>query len=214
MLKIGQKAPAFSLPSTSGKTVSLADFAGQKVVLYFYPRDATPGCTREACDFRDRHAALKKSGTVVLGVSSDSIASHDKFREAQALPFELLSDPGNRTALAYGAFGEKMLYGRKIKGTIRSTFVIDETGKLIAAWSPVRVDGHAQAVLDALEHPPTETASAKPSRKLTPKKAAAKKAPSMKTPSMKATVKKVAQKKPSANSAVAKRSAKKKLSAR
>lgn len=210
MLKIGQKAPAFSLPSTSGKTVSLADFAGHKVVLYFYPRDATPGCTREACDFRDRHAALKKSGTIVLGVSSDSIASHDKFREAQALPFELLSDPSNRTATAYGAYGEKMLYGRKIKGTIRSTFVIDETGKLIAAWSPVRVDGHAQAVLDVLEHPPTESERAKPAKKTAPRKATASKPAGTK----KATVKKVAQKKPSANSAVAKRGATKRVPAR
>jgi len=153
MLRIGQTAPAFSLPSTSGRTVSLADLRGKRVVLYFYPRDDTPGCTREACAFRDHTQALAKSGAVVLGVSGDSLAAHAKFRGKYELPFELLSDAGNRVATAYGAYGEKLLYGRKIVGTIRSTFVIDEHGKLATLWSKVKVDGHVERVLAALAGP-------------------------------------------------------------
>ncbi|MBM3991099.1 MAG: thioredoxin-dependent thiol peroxidase [Planctomycetes bacterium] len=159
MLKLGQKAPAFSLPSTSGATVSLAALKGRKVVLYFYPRDNTPGCTTEACDFRDQHSALRKAGAVVLGVSSDSLKSHDGFRAKHALPFDLLVDAGSKVASAYGAFGEKLMYGRKVQGTIRSTFLIDEQGKLAAVWSPVRVQGHVEAVLAALT--PTAPAAAK-----------------------------------------------------
>lgn len=172
MPKIGQKAPSFSLPSTSGKTVSLGDFAGKKVVLYFYPRDATPGCTREACDFRDRHGAVLKTGAVVLGVSSDTLASHAKFRTAEKLPFDLLSDAGNAVAKKFGAFGEKTLYGKKSTGTIRSTFVIDEQGVVTAAWSPVRVDGHAEAVLAALSG--KSGSDAKPTKAAKPAKAASK----------------------------------------
>lgn len=149
MPKIGQKAPAFSLPSTSGATASLAAFAGKKVVLYFYPRDNTPGCTVEACDFRDRQTALAKAGVVVLGVSSDSLKSHDGFRKKHALPFDLLVDEGGATAKAYGAHGEKSMYGKKVLGTIRSTFLIDEHGRIAAIWSPVKVAGHAEAVLAA-----------------------------------------------------------------
>ncbi len=150
MPKLGQKAPAFSLPSTSGSKVSLGDFAGKQVVLYFYPRDNTPGCTVEACDFRDRDAALRKAGAVVLGVSSDSLKSHDGFRAKHGLPFDLLVDADNAVAKAYGAYGEKLMYGKKVMGTVRSTFLIDAAGKLAAIWSPVKVAGHAEEVLAAL----------------------------------------------------------------
>jgi thioredoxin-dependent peroxiredoxin len=153
MVKVGRPAPNFSLPSTSGKKVSLADFAGQKVVLYFYPRDDTPGCTTEACNFRDQHGRMKKAGAVVLGVSGDSLASHEKFRAKHELPFDLLVDEGNEVAKLYGAYGEKTLYGKKVVGTIRSTFVIDEQGKVVSAWSPAKVAGHADAVLAALGGP-------------------------------------------------------------
>ncbi|MBL8696187.1 MAG: thioredoxin-dependent thiol peroxidase [Planctomycetes bacterium] len=150
MLQPGDPAPEFSLPSTSGKTVTLQSLRGRKVVLYFYPKDSTPGCTREACDFRDRMALLQKAGAVVFGVSKDSLASHAKFIEAQELPFELLSDSDNAVGKAYGTFGEKIMYGKKVIGTIRSTFLIDEKGKLAAVWSPVKVDGHVDAVIAAL----------------------------------------------------------------
>jgi peroxiredoxin Q/BCP len=150
MATLHSSAPAFALPSTDGTTVRLDDLRGAPVVLYFYPRDDTPGCTREACDFRDRHARIAKTGARILGVSSDPLARHAKFREKYSLPFDLLVDEGNRVAKAYGAYGEKTLYGKKTLGTIRSTFVIDAKGKIAAKWSPVRVDGHADAVLAAL----------------------------------------------------------------
>jgi peroxiredoxin Q/BCP len=150
MPKLGQKAPAFSLPSTSGATVSLGDFAGKQVVLYFYPRDNTPGCTVEACDFRDRDAALRQAGAVVLGVSSDSLKSHEGFRSKHKLSFDLLVDADNAVAKAYGAHGEKLMYGKKVVGTIRSTFLIDASGRIAAVWSPVKVAGHAEEVLSAV----------------------------------------------------------------
>lgn len=150
MPKLGQKAPAFSLPSTSGTTVALRDYAGKQIVLYFYPRDNTPGCTIEACDFRDRDAKLRKAGAVVLGVSSDSLKSHDGFRAKHGLAFDLLVDADNTVAQSYGAHGEKLMYGKKVMGTIRSTFLIDAKGKLAAIWSPVKVAGHAEEVLAAV----------------------------------------------------------------
>ncbi len=170
MLKVGQRAPAFSVPSTSGKTVSLGDFAGKKVVLYFYPRDNTPGCTVEACDFRDNHAAAKKAGAIVLGVSSDSLASHAKFRTKFELPFDLLVDADNALAKSYGAFGEKSMYGRKYMGVVRSTFLVDERGAIAAIWSPVKIKGHAEEVLAAIRG---ETTDSKPSAKAAPKKSKA-----------------------------------------
>jgi peroxiredoxin Q/BCP len=150
-LTVGTKAPDFKLPSTEGKTVSLKELKGKKVVLYFYPKDDTPGCTREACDFRDNLARVKSEGALVYGVSKDTIASHDKFREKYELPFPLLSDDGNEVAKEYEAFGEKNMYGKKVQGTIRSTYLIGEDGKIAAVWSPVKVDGHVDNVLAALK---------------------------------------------------------------
>jgi peroxiredoxin Q/BCP len=151
MIKEGQKAPDFTLPSSEGKDVSLRGLRGKNVVLYFYPRDMTPGCTREACDFRDSQAKIKKVGGVVLGVSPDSVASHEKFKAQQKLNFPLLADTDKAVAKAYGAFGEKLMYGRKVKGMIRSTFVIDAEGIVRKVFPRVRVDGHADKVLEALE---------------------------------------------------------------
>ncbi len=149
-MEAGDKAPTFTLPSTEGGDKSLKDYAGKKLVLYFYPKDATPGCTREACDFRDNMARLKKAGAAVVGVSKDSLTSHAKFREKQALPFELLTDADNAVAKAYNAYGEKNMYGKKVMGTIRTTVLIDEKGKVMKVWSPVKVKGHVDQVLEAL----------------------------------------------------------------
>jgi peroxiredoxin Q/BCP len=150
MLKIGDPAPPFRLASTGGKEVSSSALKGRKFVLYFYPKDDTPGCTREACDFRDNLARLRKEGVEVYGVSKDSLASHQKFQAKYGLPFELLADEDNAVARSYGAFGEKNMYGKRILGTIRSTFVVDETGRIDAIWSPVKVDGHVDKVLGHL----------------------------------------------------------------
>jgi peroxiredoxin Q/BCP len=173
MLKLGDPAPDFALPSTSGDTIALKDLRGEKVVLYFYPRDDTPGCTREACDFRDNIARVAKHGARVLGVSKDKLASHDKFRAKYELPFELLSDADNAVAKKYGAYGEKKLYGKPIVGTIRSTFLIDEKGRIAGVWSPVKVDGHVDAVIAQL------SGGAAPST--APKRAAKKPAPRKRT---------------------------------
>ncbi len=150
MIAEGRKAPAFRLASSEGGHVSLADFKGKTVVLYFYPKDDTPGCTREACDFRDSQAALRQKGVVVLGVSADSIESHGKFKKKHKLNFPLLSDPDKAVAKAYGAWGEKTLYGRKSIGMIRSTFVIDGAGVVRKVFPKVKVDGHAEKVLEAV----------------------------------------------------------------
>jgi peroxiredoxin Q/BCP len=149
-LQPGEKAPDFRLPSTDGGELSLGDLKGKKVVLYFYPKDSTPGCTTESCDFRDRDEAIRAAGAVVLGVSKDSLASHEKFRAKYELPFTLLTDKESQVATAYGAFGEKNMYGKKVMGTIRSTFLIDEKGVIERTWSPVKVAGHAEAVLAAV----------------------------------------------------------------
>jgi peroxiredoxin Q/BCP len=150
MLKPGDKAPSFKLKTTAGGEISTPELKGRKYVLYFYPKDDTPGCTREACDFRDNLARLRKEGVEVLGVSKDSLASHEKFRKKYDLPFQLLSDEGNAVARAYGAYGEKTMYGKKVLGTIRSTYLIDEKGRVDAVWSPVKVDGHVDRVLEHL----------------------------------------------------------------
>ncbi len=145
-LSVGDKAPDFTAETDAGP-LSLKDLRGKKVVLYFYPKDNTSGCTREACDFRDAHAKLVKKGVVVLGVSPDSVKSHLGFKAKHKLPFTLVSDPDKAIANAYGAFAEKSMYGKKVMGIVRSTFVIDEKGKLAAIYSKVKVDGHVEAVL-------------------------------------------------------------------
>jgi len=150
MLNLGDKAPPFSLPSDEGGTVRLADLKGRKVVLYFYPKDDTSGCTTEACEFRDSWAAVKAAGAVVLGVSPDGIASHQKFRKKYKLPFPLLADEDHAVAEQYGAWGEKSMYGRKYRGILRSTFIIDEAGRLMKAFSKVKPKGHAAEVLAVL----------------------------------------------------------------
>lgn len=150
MVAEGSKAPAFELPSSDGKTVSLADFAGKTVVLYFYPRDATPGCTREATEFRDALKAFTKKGAVVLGVSKDTVASHCKFRDKYELNFPLLSDETGTVIEAYGAWGEKNLYGKKSMGILRTTVIIGKDGLVKKVFPKVKVDGHVDAVLAAL----------------------------------------------------------------
>jgi len=149
-LRAGDKAPPFQLPSTTGEDVSLASLHGRKVVLFFYPKDETPGCTREACDFRDLNDAITEAGAAVYGISKDSLASHERFQKNHELPYPLLTDADNAVATEYGAYGTKTMYGKKVTGTIRSTFLIDENGVIAAVWSPVKVEGHAEKVLVAL----------------------------------------------------------------
>jgi thioredoxin-dependent peroxiredoxin len=150
MLEEGKKAPAFKLESSQGDTVSLDDFKGKTVVLYFYPKDDTPGCTREAQGFRDALPQLKKKGAVVLGVSRDSIKSHCSFRDKYDLNFPLLSDPDGKVLRAYGAWGEKNMYGKVTEGVIRTTVVIGPDGKVTKVFPRVKVDGHVDKVLAAL----------------------------------------------------------------
>jgi len=149
-LEPGRKAPAFTLLNHKGEKVSLKDFAGERVALYFYPADDTPGCTKEACQFNDELAGFKKFGVRVIGVSPDDGASHVAFRKKYGLKFDLLSDPDKKVMAAYGAYGEKMMYGKKVVGVIRSTFLIGPTGALENVWYGVRADGHAAKVRDAL----------------------------------------------------------------
>ncbi|OQW96574.1 MAG: peroxiredoxin [Verrucomicrobia bacterium A1] len=140
----GNKAPAFSLKGSDGKTHALKDYAGQTVILYFYPKDNTPGCTKEACGFRDLHSSLRNKDAVVLGVSKDSLESHDHFIADFKLPFVLLSDPDASVMKAYGAWGEKLVYGKPVTGTIRSTVIIGPDGQVLKQWAPVK---------NAEEHP-------------------------------------------------------------
>ena len=149
--KVGDKAPAFTLPALpDGKPTSLAEFRGKNVVLYFYPKDMTPGCTTQACDFRDASSQLTSAGAVVLGVSPDSIADHRKFADKYSLPFPLLADEDHAVAEQYGAWVEKNMYGRKSWGVQRSTFLIDRDGKIAHIWPRVRVAGHVAAVTEKL----------------------------------------------------------------
>jgi peroxiredoxin Q/BCP len=150
-LAVGDKAPDFSLPDDSGKTVRLKNFQGQPVVLYFYPKDDTPGCTKEACGFRDVQSRLQKRRTVILGVSLDGAAAHQKFKAKYGLPFPLLSDEDASVSKAYGVYKQKNLYGRRSWGIERSTFVIDRGGVITAIYRKVKVDGHVDEVLNALK---------------------------------------------------------------
>jgi peroxiredoxin Q/BCP len=150
-LEAGERAPAFALPDQDGKVHRLADYRGRTVVLYFYPRDDTPGCTAEACSFRDQEPAIAAGGAVVLGVSTDDAESHQRFRSKHGLLFPLLVDKGAKTAERYGAWGEKTLYGRKVIGMTRSTFIIGPDGRLLRVWKRARAAGHGEAVLKALQ---------------------------------------------------------------
>jgi thioredoxin-dependent peroxiredoxin len=147
----GKKAPAFTLVADDGQKVRLVDLAGSPVVLYFYPKDDTPGCTKEACAFRDLKADLKKLGAKIFGVSPDDVASHVKFRDKYDLNFPLLADPDHATAEKYGAWREKNMYGNKSMGVQRSTYLIDAEGKVVKLWKRVQVEGHDQQVLTALQ---------------------------------------------------------------
>ena len=153
MITVGRKVPAFSAPVTNGtvagSTWKLADAAGEKLVIYFYPKDMTPGCTKESQDFRDKHAAFRKAKVRIIGVSRDSLKSHDKFREKEQLPYELLSDADETVCKLFDVIREKTLYGRKYMGIDRSTFLIDGKGVLQREWRGVKVPGHVEEVLEA-----------------------------------------------------------------
>jgi peroxiredoxin Q/BCP len=151
MVEKGSVAPDFTLPADDGAQVSLSDFAGKKVVLYFYPKDDTPGCTTQACGLRDEEEALTDLGAVVLGVSPDNVASHVRFKKKFGLNFKLLADVDHEVAELYGAWGEKSMYGVKSVGIIRSTFLIDEKGKVIEAWRKVKAADHLDWVLETLK---------------------------------------------------------------
>jgi thioredoxin-dependent peroxiredoxin len=148
---IGKKVPAFSLPATGGGNWKLADAAARKLVLYFYPRDNTTGCTQEGEAFRDLYPAFRKAGAVVLGVSPDSVASHEKFKAKMSFPFELLADEDYSACNLFDVYKEKSMYGRKFMGVVRSTFLIDANGVLREEWRKVKVPGHAEAVLAAVK---------------------------------------------------------------
>jgi len=150
-LEVGDKAPDFSLPDQQGKAVSLKNFRGKQVVLYFYPKDDTPGCTKESCDFRDVESQIVRAGAVIVGVSMDGKDSHQKFIKKYGLPFPLLSDEDASISKSYGVYKEKNMYGKKYWGIERSTFVIDPAGTLKAVFRKVKVDGHADEVLTALK---------------------------------------------------------------
>ncbi len=151
-VQVGKKAPAFTLASSDGTKVKLSDLAGKVVVLYFYPKDNTPGCTVEAEEFRDALPDLKELGAVVYGVSKDSIESHCKFRDKYKLDFPLLSDPDGKVLEAYGAWGDKNMYGKKMKGIIRSTVLIGTDGKVVKHWPKVSVKGHVDAVVNEVKN--------------------------------------------------------------
>jgi len=148
---VGKKVPAFTAKATSEKTISLGDLAGGSVVLYFYPKDDTPGCTLEGQDFKANHARFRKLNATVLGVSRDTVASHEKFKAKFKFPFELLSDPDEKLCKLFDVIKEKNMYGKKVLGIERSTFLIDKDGVLQKEWRKVKVDGHVKAVLDAIK---------------------------------------------------------------
>jgi peroxiredoxin Q/BCP len=205
-LSAGQPAPSFTLPSSDGGTFALDDLHGTTVVVYFYPRDNTPGCTIEAQDFRDAVPALKKLGAIVVGISKDSIASHCKFRDKFHLSFPLLSDPDGRVLEAYGAWGQKMMYGKPMTGIIRSTVIVGPDGKVLRHWPKVSVKGHAAEIVNAVAEltgqkapklAAAKPAAARPAKKPAAKKPAAKpaKKPAAKKPAAKPARKPPAKKK-------------------
>ena len=151
LLSVGDKAPRFETVDQDGHEVSLADFKGRKIVLYFYPKDDTPGCTKEACSFRDAWAQFRRRKVVVLGVSVDDEKSHKKFAEKFSLPFTLLADPEKKIVRDFGVWGQKSMYGRKYMGTHRVTYLIDEKGTITAVWPKVKPDDHADEVLAEIE---------------------------------------------------------------
>ena len=186
MLKAGDRAPDFKLPSDLGKDLGRKDYPGKWLVVYFYPKDHTPGCTREAQGFAAASKAFAATGAQVLGVSKDSVTTHCSFRDKFALSFPLLSDPDLSVHKAFGAYGEKTMYGRKVLGTIRSTFIVDPAGKVARVFPSVKVDGHVDKVLEAVKElqggaatpaaakatKTTTTTKAKPTPKAKPKKKA------------------------------------------
>jgi thioredoxin-dependent peroxiredoxin len=149
-LVVGRKVPDFELPASSGEKVKLSQFKGKKVILYFYPKDMTTACTQESCDFRDANPEIGESNAVVIGISTNDLKSHRKFIEKYELPFLLLADTEHKVCELYGVWQEKKLYGRTYMGIVRSTFLIDEKGKLLKEWRNLRVKGHAEEVLAAL----------------------------------------------------------------
>ncbi len=150
-LSIGKKVPAFKLPATGNKTIKLSDLKGKNLVLYFYPKDSTPGCTREGQDFRDTIRKFRARNTVILGVSRDSLASHEKFKTNQCFPFDLLADEDETLCKLFDVIKMKNMYGKKVRGIERSTFLIDEKGTLRNEWRKVKVDGHVEEVLEAVK---------------------------------------------------------------
>lgn len=149
-LSIGDFAPNFTLPSDGGKTVTLSDFIGKKVILYFYPKDSTSGCTKEACSFRDYKLNFDKKNTIIIGISKDSVKSHEKFKEKERLNFVLASDETGDICQKYGVWAEKSMYGRKYFGIERSTFLINEEGKILKIWRKVSVPGHVEDVFQTI----------------------------------------------------------------
>ena len=150
-MNLGDTVPDFELPATGGNTIKLSDLKGNNVVIYFYPKDSTPGCTLEGQDFRDNIEEFRARGTVILGVSRDSIKSHEKFKANQSFPFDLLSDQDELLCRLFDVIKEKNMYGKKVMGIERSTFLIDEAGRLRNEWRKVKVKGHVNAVLDAVK---------------------------------------------------------------
>ncbi len=146
-IKIGQEVPDFTLPASTGQDISLSDYRGRKVILYFYPKNMTPACTQEACEFRDAADPIARGNAVVLGISMDSLSSHTKFSKKNSLPFPLLSDEEHSVSELFGVWQLKKLYGKEFMGIVRSTFLIDEQGILVKEWRKVRVKGHVEALL-------------------------------------------------------------------
>ena len=151
IIAAGEKAPDFILPSDNGDSMSLRDFKGKNIVLYFYPKDDTPGCTQEACDFRDSFTEFVKLNTIVLGISKDNVDKHEDFKKKYELPFNLISDEDVTAAKDYGVWVEKSMYGKKYMGTERATFLIDKKGKIHQSWRKVKVIGHVDKVLEAVK---------------------------------------------------------------